>query len=105
MFGLIFCQCSYSTILRGWHSGWSIPMPHRSLFYLLLPPLCSPPPRPPHTHCLTTSRCLRRQLLPTFADSKSFSPHCMMRHLPQQSDSWISVQSSRDIDRQHGDWR
>jgi hypothetical protein len=65
---LIFCQCSYSTILRGWpsqpripHSGWSAPMPHRSLFYLLLPPPCSPPPLPPRpSHCLTTSRCLRR---------------------------------------------
>ena len=24
------------------HSGWSTPMPHRSLFYLQLPPPCSP---------------------------------------------------------------
>jgi hypothetical protein len=44
------------------------------LFYLLLPPPCSPPPLPPPSHnCVTTSRCLRRQLFPTFADNKSFS--------------------------------
>jgi hypothetical protein len=40
--------------------------------YLLL--ACSPPPLPPPpSHCLTTSRCLRRQLFPTFADNKSLS--------------------------------
>jgi hypothetical protein len=56
------------------HSGWSTPMPHCSLFYLQLPPPCSPPPLPPPSHCLTTSRCLRRQLFPTFADNnKSFN--------------------------------
>ena len=55
------------------HSGWSTPMPHRSLFYLQLPPPCSPPPLPPPSHCLTTSRCLRRQLFPTFADNKSLN--------------------------------
>jgi hypothetical protein len=50
---LIFRQCSHSTILRGWPcqpripAGRSTPMPHRSLFYLHLPPLCSPPPLPP----------------------------------------------------------
>jgi hypothetical protein len=46
------------------------------LFYLLLPPSCSPPPLPPPPpcrHCLTTSRCLRRQLFPTSADNKSLS--------------------------------
>jgi hypothetical protein len=48
-------------------------MPHRSLFYLQLPPHCSPPPLPPPSHCLTTSRCLRRQLFPTFADNKSLN--------------------------------
>jgi hypothetical protein len=61
-FRLLSCQCSYSTILRGWlalpasHSGWSTPMPHRSFFcryrrYLLL--ACSlpeyHPSRPPLT--------------------------------------------------------
>ena len=55
------------------HSGWSTPMPHRSLFYLQLPPHCSPPPLPPPSHCLTTSRCLRRQLFPAFADNKSLN--------------------------------
>jgi hypothetical protein len=43
------------------------------LFYLLIPPPCSPAPLPPPCHCLTTSRCLRRQLFPTFAENKSFS--------------------------------
>jgi hypothetical protein len=56
------------------HSGWSTPMPQRSLFlptaYLLL--AHHQPSRPP-SHCLTTSRCLRRQLFPTFADNKSLS--------------------------------
>ena len=46
------------------HSGWSTPMPHRSLFYLQLPPPCSPPPHPLPSHCLTTSRCLRPPTLP-----------------------------------------
>ncbi len=52
------------------HSGWSTPMPHRSLFYLQLPPPCSPPPLPPPSHCLTTSLCLRLQPFPTLPANK-----------------------------------
>jgi hypothetical protein len=35
--------------------------------------LRSPSPLPLPSHCLTTSRCLRRQLFPTSTDSKSIS--------------------------------
>jgi hypothetical protein len=41
---------------------------------LLLPPPCSQPPLPPPSHCLITSRCLRRQLFPTFADNTTCYP-------------------------------
>jgi hypothetical protein len=41
------------------------------LFYLFPPTPCSPPPLPFSCHCLTTSRCLRLQLFPTFADKTS----------------------------------
>jgi hypothetical protein len=49
---------------------------------------CSPPPLPPPGHCLTTSRCLHRQLFPTSADNKSFNhTYCMMRHPPPTNQS------------------
>jgi hypothetical protein len=75
---LFFCQCSYSTILRGWPCQPRIPAgrppcptaPFSTYCYLLL--AHHHPSRPP-SHCLTTSHCLRRQLFPTFADNKSFN--------------------------------
>jgi hypothetical protein len=57
-FRLILCQCSYSTILRGWPCQPRIPAgrppcptaPFSTC--LQLPPPCSPPPLPPPSHCL-----------------------------------------------------
>jgi hypothetical protein len=48
--------------------------------------LTTTPSAPLGCHCLITSRCLRRQLFPTFADNKSIGhTYCMMRQLPQQT--------------------
>jgi hypothetical protein len=86
--GLIFCQCPYSTILRGWPCQPSIPAgrppcptaPFSTYCHLLLDHHrpSRPEPRCPFccscpSHCLTTSRCLRRPLFPTFADNKSIN--------------------------------
>jgi hypothetical protein len=93
---LILCRCSYSAILRGaWPcqpripAGRRTPMPHSpaapfsTWCYLLL---AHHHPSALPCHCLTTSRCLHRQLFPAFADNKSLSrPYCMMIHLPQQT--------------------